>query len=49
MLRNPLIMRDGKGYERYLDAMRNNRFNKEPVAPYWKDLIAPLQRPEFYE
>ena len=48
MLRNPLIQKNG-GYEAYLDAMRNNRFNKNKVAPYWKELVQPKQRPENFE
>ncbi len=48
IMRNPLVVKDG-GYEAYLNAMRNNRFNKTKVAPYWKDLIGPLQKPHLYE
>jgi hypothetical protein len=48
VIRNPLVT-ENEGYEGYLSAMRNNRFNKTKVAPYWKELIAPLQRPENFE
>jgi hypothetical protein len=50
ILRNPLIARDGTGYAQYIEAMRNNRFNKDQkVAPYWNKIIKPLQKPENYE
>ncbi len=48
VLRNPLISEKG-GYDAYLNTMRSNRFNKTKVAPYWKELIGPLQRPENFE
>lgn len=46
IMRNPLISRDGQGYEHYVDAMRANRFNREKVAPYWKAVVGPKQKPE---
>lgn len=49
MVRNPLISRDGQGYQHYIDAMRNNRFNKHRVAPFWKEIIGPRQKPELFE
>lgn len=48
ILRNPLVSRDGKGYERYVQKMRENRLNKTKVAPYWKELLGPLQKPHLF-
>lgn len=48
IMRNPLIER-GRGYSAYLDTMRGNRLNKDKLAPYWKKLVAPLQKPEHFE
>jgi hypothetical protein len=48
IMRNPLVEK-GRGYEAYLNAMRNNRLNKDKVSPYWKKLVAPLQKPDLYK